>query len=437
MIDFFSSLNKLKFLNDKSNLSFDAAFFENKLSSSIKKLLVLISMDNLPLSVSTYLYCLSRGHTTILINKSANKQIINEFKEQYKPNFVCTENKIESYNREDLNIQSDLALLLATSGSTGKQKCVKLSYDNLISNMNSIAEYLDITRDKIPLLNLPLSYSYGISVLHSHLLKSNEIIFSTTQPLDRDFFEILNDNKITNIYGVPFTIELLVRRGISNHDLQYLTDICQAGGHLSSRIKLNLLDYCEKMSKNLFVMYGQTEAAPRISFVPPEMLRKKIDSIGIAIPGGKLSIDSDSDEIIYEGKNVMLGYASNSSDLMHSSPSHELRTGDLGYKDSDGYFYITGRLKRIIKIAGTRYNLDSLEKILSENFTLPVYCLGNDENLFVFSESEIDPKSIKRFLSDTSNINSTKVSFNHIPEIPLLENKKIDYKKISKEYLSL
>ena len=108
-------------------------------------------------------------------------------------------------------------------------------------------------------------------------------------------------------------------------------------------------------------MYGQTEATARISYVPPEMLGKKVGSIGVAIPEGKLTL-SDEGEIIYTGPNVMMGYAKNKNDLLKNGPYLEkLLTGDIGRKDNDNYYYITGRLNRFLKLAGSRYGLDEIE----------------------------------------------------------------------------
>ena len=126
-----------------------------------------------------------------------------------------------------------------------------------------------------------------------------------------------------------------------------------------------------------FVMYGQTEATARIAYVPPDRLSEKLGSAGIAIPGGRLSIEPAgagtmdgpvTGEVVYEGPNVMLGYATGSGDLaLGDELGGVLRTGDIGYLDEDGFLFLVGRSKRIAKVFGLRINLDEVEAAMREH----------------------------------------------------------------------
>jgi long-chain acyl-CoA synthetase len=431
----------INLLNKYQNIIFDQnqfddfqEEFEHVFKEVFKRALVLICMDNSPKAVKLYLYCLAKEYPVLLVNDDTDNSIIEEFIVQFKPKIIFRNNCLNALklSNDSLIINPQIAVMLTTSGSTGKQKCVMLSYDNLRENMSSISNYLDLSEDSRPLLNLPLSYSYGLSVLHSHLYSNSKVIISSQNPLNKDFYTFIDNNKISHLYCVPFSAELLIRSKIAEKELKHLTTICQAGGHLQSRLKIKLLDFCEQNNKKFFVMYGQTEASPRISYVPPSMLREKIDSIGIPISNGKLSISEEDSEIIYEGPNVMLGYAEKLEDLsLVFQKNNVLKTGDQGRMDEDGYFYITGRLKRMIKIAGVRFNLDSIEKILNQYLDNIFYCVGSDDNLIVVSNKDIDERDIKRLLSDKIHINATKVLIRHLDIIPITDNGKIDYKKIA------
>jgi acyl-coenzyme A synthetase/AMP-(fatty) acid ligase len=201
-------------------------------------------------------------------------------------------------------------------------------------------------------------------------------------------------------------------------------------------------EYAERNNKRFFVMYGQTEATARISYVPYEKLKDKIGSIGIAIPGGRLSIFSDgteitqphqSGEIVYEGKNVMLGYAESINDLSKGDGLNgKLFTGDLGYKDEDGFFYVTGRMKRFIKMFGLRINLDEVQKMIENTFRIPVACTGEDDALkvLIHSSDELEAK-VKQKICETYKLNPTTVTVKQTDNIPIKSSGKYDYEKIN------
>ncbi len=173
---------------------------------------------------------------------------------------------------------------------------------------------------------------------------------------------------VLSFAGVPYTFAMLKRINFDKIELPTLRTMTQAGGKLSEEYIRHFLSYATKNRVKFFVMYGQTEATARISYVPAEKLSQKIGSIGIPIPGGEVKIINDGievtrpneiGEIVYKGNNVMMGYAENRKDLSKGDELNGvLFTGDLGYKDEDEFLYVTGRLKRFIKIFGLRVNLD-------------------------------------------------------------------------------
>ena len=178
-----------------------------------------------------------------------------------------------------------------------------------------------------------------------------------------------------------------------------------------------------------FVMYGQTEATARISYVPPEMLDHKIGSIGIPIPGGKLRLSSDG-ELIYSGPNVMMGYAQSNADLFNAEESQigSLSTGDLARADADGYYYITGRLKRFVKLAGSRYGLDEIETFLEDEFEISCVVAGKDDKLMIFAEaSTLENNLIVTKLQDKFLINRSFIKVLSVDQLARKTNGKKDY----------
>ncbi len=333
-------------------------------------------------------------------------------------------------------IHADLAVLLSTSGTTGSQKFVRLSYGNLRSNAQSIIEYLAIDENERAVMNLPLSYSYGMSIVNSHLLAGAALILSEESVMEKSFWEEVREHKATSLAGVPFTYQMLQRIGFMKMDLPYLKTLTQAGGRLNEKLVKVFGEYAQQNNKRFFVMYGQTEASPRMSYIPPhERVLTKLGSIGIAIPGGNLTIDSETSELIYKGANVMMGYAECLEDLsLGDELSGILYTGDTATVDNEGYFTITGRMKRFIKLFGLRINLDDVEKKLEAVIQAPIACTGNDDKLVVVIEKEEQMGHVKENLERLYKLHRSAYKV-VILEIPRLANGKTDYMKLKESCL--
>jgi long-chain acyl-CoA synthetase len=181
-------------------------------------------------------------------------------------------------------------------------------------------------------------------------------------------------------------------------------------------------------------MYGQTEATARISFVPFDQLGCKPGSVGIAIPDGALALSPDSDELIYRGPNVMMGYAECRADLAKGDDlDGVLRTGDLARQDADGYFYITGRLKRFLKLFGKRFNLDDAEKILAQRLDRSVACYGRDDLLTVAVETSEDPAGLTALVAEIFDLPKSAVRTFVLNQLPRSVNGKLDYRLLPAE----
>ncbi|MDC3204466.1 AMP-binding protein, partial [Pelagibacteraceae bacterium] len=306
---------------------------------------------------------------------------------------------------------------------------------NLQSNASSIVNYLQISTFDKAITSLPLHYSFGLSVLNSFLEANAEVVLTSDSILTKGFWKTFKEQNVSFFAGVPFSFEILSQLRFKNMQLPSLNCLVQAGGRLTpDKIKIFEKIAKEKKSK-LFIMYGQTEATARISYVPPEKLKDKSSSIGIAIPDGKLYLklkteDSEEGELIYEGPNVMLGYANSIKDLaLGDQMGGRLPTGDLATKDEDGYFYLTGRMKRFLKLYGLRFNLDEAESLLNKELNCPTICFGNDEclQIRIASHHANYVEKATEIISKSYGIHHTKLHVKLIEEVPRTSSGKIKY----------
>ncbi|HET8615285.1 MAG TPA: AMP-binding protein [Actinomycetales bacterium] len=277
--------------------------------------------------------------------------------------------------RSTHELHPQLALLLSTSGSTGSAKLVRLSATNLAANTEQIAEYLGIRPDDRAALTLPLTYCYGLSVLTTHLARGASVVLTELSVVDECFWRLFREAGATTFPGVPHTFELLERSGFADRDLPHLRYVTQAGGRMEPDRVRSWAALGRQRGWDLFVMYGQSEATARMTYLPPDLAVHHPDSVGVAVPGASVSIDDG--EIVFDGPNVMLGYAHRPEDLALGRTVEVLRTGDLGRLTPEGLLQVTGRRARFIKVLGHRIDLDGLERRLRASGH-DVRCAGRD-----------------------------------------------------------
>ncbi|MFI6733613.1 AMP-binding protein [Nonomuraea sp. NPDC050451] len=319
----------------------------------------------------------------------------------------------------------DLAVLLATSGSTGNPKLVRLSRQAVLANATAIATALSIVPDEIAPTSLPLHYSYGLSVLNSHLVAGATVMLTEAGLLERSFWTHLDAHRCTSLAAVPYQYEMLRRLRYDRSEHPALATLTQAGGRLGQ----DLVQEFAGQADRFFVMYGQTEATARIAVLPPDRLSDKPGSAGPAIPGGRLTIDEG--EVVYHGPNVMMGYAETAADLARGDDlGGVLRTGDLGRLDSDGFLYLTGRLKRIAKIFGVRVNLDDVERLLRGS--VPVAATSGDDRVTVWAEGldAAGRAGLARKLGAELRVHWSGFDVRAVDSLPLLATGKVDYRAL-------
>ncbi|MGW4473975.1 AMP-binding protein [Nonomuraea sp. NPDC004354] len=319
----------------------------------------------------------------------------------------------------------DLAVLLTTSGSTGNPKLVRLSHRAVMANARAIAQALRLTPADVAPTSLPLHYSYGLSVLNSHLAAGATIVLTGASLLERPFWRQLAEHRCTSLAGVPYQYEMLRRLRFDPAAHPALTTLTQAGGRLRPEL---VAEFATKVDR-FFVMYGQTEATARIAVLPPERLPDKLGSAGVALPGGALGVENG--EIVYRGPNVMMGYATSAADLARGDDlGGVLRTGDLGYVDEEGFLFVTGRVKRIAKVYGVRVNLDDVERLLRD--CGPVAATGGDDRVTVWTEG-LDRgarEALARRLAGELRLHWSGFDVREVDRLPLLATGKIDYRAL-------
>jgi len=442
-----------KYFSYKNVLSKGETLSKNLKSRS----LIFVLAENDIEFVVSYISFFKKGIVQMLLNPKIPTAFLNELIETYMPNYIFLPNsrkndlkscevlsELDNYKIIELNksnsysLNKDLILLLGTSGSTGSKKFVRISYENIFHNTLDIVNFLKIDENHRTISTMPPFYTYGLSVINTHLFAGASILVTNARAIEKTFWKLMRDKKVCSFAGVPYFYEVLNKIKFDKIDLPHLKYFTQAGGALRKDLIEYFLTYSEKNKKEFVVMYGQTEATARMTYLPYKMLKKKIGSVGIPIACGKIHLLSDNSkndkkgEIIYEGKNVSLGYAKSFKDLIKGDQNKGiLKTGDLAVKDSDGYLYITGRKSRDIKLFGHRVSLDEVEQILFKK-GYNCRCCGFDNKVTIFHTDSTYNGEILKYISKQTNIYLDCFTLKYIKEFPLNENGKASYEKLEK-----
>jgi long-subunit acyl-CoA synthetase (AMP-forming) len=444
----------LIFIDDSTGEEYKLDDYNEFFLQDEPKQLIFAYLDNSVTSVLLFWLLIKSNHAIALLPPNLSISLKLDLEKLYKPKWIfdllrseiLDYKKIKNsvflfFQRESENsyeIHENIKLLLNTSGTTGSPKFVKLSEENLISNARSISQYLPLDKDDVTPLNLPIYYSYGLSILTSNSICGGKIVCTNDDLLKKSFWENFSKYGYTSFAGVPFVYEMLDRIGFTKKKYTSLKYFTQAGGKLPDHLVKKYAEYSIQNGNKFFVMYGQTEATARMSYLSPEFTLMKLGSIGQAIPNGKFKIEPETNELIYFGPNIYGGYVESLSDLSSFKQQEYLQTGDTAMVDVDGFYYITGRLKRFVKIFGNRVNLDEVEQLIAKSFQKHVKCIGNkDKELLVFhSEENFEIEPILSYLTSELKIHISVIKIRYITEFPLTNNGKIDYNKLLNIYES-
>lgn len=404
--------------------------------------LVMIEGGNSLEPVVTYLAALEGGHPVLFVEGDAGRTSEHRAAliERFDPDVVAatsrdreaapstwrlTERRAGTHHE----LHPDLAMLASTSGSTGSPKLVRLSRDNLLSNAVAIGDYLNLGTVDRAITTLPLHYCYGLSVVNSHLVAGASVVLSERSVADEDFWNEFVRTGATSFAGVPYTFELLEASGFADQDLGALRYITQAGGRLDPDRVRHFARLGLERGFDFVVMYGQTEATARMAYLPPQLAEQCAGAIGIPIPGGRFTIDAPAGEavgeLVYEGPNVMMGYAEHPADFELGPTTSELRTGDLARRRDDGLFEIVGRSNRFAKIFGLRIDLDRVERLLADE-GMQARAVNHDEclTLFVLAERLVAP--VRRRVAELTGLPERVIRCHAIAEFPRTSSGKPD-----------
>ena len=381
----------------------------NQQINSYKRSTFMIICTNTLGSLVGYLSGLRYGNVPLMLGRDVDYESVKKYELSYKFNYLWAPNawlnreaneyldkseilfskydySLVRLNDGRINLNKNLALLLTTSGTTGSNKLVRISRENILSNTKAITEYLDISDRDRAITSLPMNYTYGLSVINTHLYQGGTILLTERKPFIKAFWDFFCKYNGSSFAGVPYTYELIKKMGIMSDNIDSLRTFTVAGGKIGITEEEYFTSYAEQFGKKFIVMYGQTEATARISYRPWKDIREKKGSIGIAIPGGKMWLEDEQGnevtktyahgELMYSGKNVTMGYAFERDDLSKDDERNGiLNTGDLGYIDEDGYFYVIGRGDRCVKMNGHRLDLEDMEDALREKYpTCSIRC---------------------------------------------------------------
>lgn len=422
-----------------------------------RQLVFLIGENDLS-TVTFYLACMASGAVPLLLGKGISARALVQLMQVYDPAYIFMpadslgemagfavlwqEGEYAMCHRPAAKIKvlhSDLAVLLATSGSTGSPKLVRLSGVNLRSNAESIVDYLGITADDRAITSLPINYSYGLSVINSHLMAGASLVLTNRSLMDANFWRQVNEHNVTSFSGVPYSYEMLLKLRFARINIPSVRTLTQAGGRLDPAKLKQVNEICRVKNIQFFTMYGQTEATARIAYLPPSDVERKLGSIGQAIPGGRLWIEDEHGqvlktpgvvgELVYEGTNVSMGYAECPEDLALGDVNNGvLHTGDLARFDEDGYFFIEGRMHRFLKVFGIRVSLDAVEQILYDK-GLTCAAHGRDDLLVlsVVEKPDLAVAELRVFMATSLGVHPSSIQIQPVPELPRLTTGKVDY----------
>ncbi len=394
--------------------------------------LVLLEAGNTVAALVSYLGALAGGHVTIPVPPGADPAALLD---TYDPDVVvAADGTVRHRGRSSRHhLHPDLTLLLSTSGSTGSPKLVRLSAGNLRANAVAIAEYLQITETDRAATTLPMSYCYGLSVIHSHLWRGAALVLTDRSVTDDQFWTLFGRHGATSLAGVPHTFDLLDRIGFDTMELPTLRYVTQAGGRLGPAAVCRYAELGRRRGFEFVVMYGATEATARMAYLPAELAHTHPEAIGRPIPGGRFTLaavdgfgDPDVGELVYHGPNVMMGYAHSPADLAGGPELEALHTGDLARCLGDGLYQVVGRLSRFVKLYGLRIDLQRVESAVAEH-AAPAMCTEADGHLVVAAAGPVDPAELRHRTAAAAGLPATAVRAVALAELPVLPSGKPDY----------
>jgi acyl-CoA synthetase (AMP-forming)/AMP-acid ligase II len=434
------------------------AIAQAPLSSPAKALVWILAPNSIP-AVIGYYAALTAGHAVCPLDPGLGSERLAALARRFEPEWVLTPAACQQPPVPDLvsapspiaglavwrrpdslpvsgPIHPDLTLLLATSGSTGNPRFAALSAAAMAANTQAIIQVLGIGPQDRALAHLPLWYSYGLSVLHSHLAAGGSVVITDRSFLDDALWRLVRVSSVTALAGVPFHWDSLLRLDLARLAVPSLRLFTQAGGRLAPDRVCRAAEMCARQGGRFHVMYGQTEAGPRMTTLPAGEAATRPGAVGPALPGGRLEILTEAGlvaepgqagEVIYYGPNVMMGYAVDRAGLAAGDRlGGRLATGDLGRLEPDGTLILTGRKRLFAKLLGVRIDLADVEAAAEP--VAPVVA-GQEGERLVLVTTEGDPerqRQLRATVIAATGLHPGAVICRGVAAFPHLPNGKID-----------
>lgn len=398
------------------------------------------------------------GNVPLILNAHTEETLLDTLLDTYRPQYIIapargeeTDEKMTEYGYVLTSLDNGpaqlnplLSHLLPTSGSTGSPKLVRHKYENIEAAALNISTFFRLTDADRPFMVLPLYYTMGLSMVFSHLKVGATILITDLKMTDPGFWKFLKEQEATSFTGVPFSYEVLDKMRFTRMKLPHLTLLTQGGGKMPEELNLKFAEYCRDNGKRWVATYGQSEGTARMAWLPEEYALTKLGSIGIAVPNGELSLrDADGNtitespatgEMCYRGRNVTMGYARRREDLASGDERNGfLPTGDIAYRDEDGFYYIRGRMGRFLKIFGNRIGLDECDHILRSALTCDCATTGNDDKIIVYITDPARSEDALQALLKAVKVPASVIEVRTIAELPKNEAGKILYARLPKE----
>ena len=415
---------------------------------------VLLLVCDTSLETASLYFCALRiGVVPILLDSKVGFAYLEETMTCYRPQFVwikrnCHHEKLHSCCKEYLGfkdhllyetdykqyeIYDDLAIVLTTSGTTGSQKMVRISYENIVHNTRMVNEILEISSYDRGITSLPFHHSLGLLLLHSLWMANGSLVLYEGTVLNPDYLNLIDRYKATITFLVPYSVDMLNMTDTESSSYGSLRCVMVGGEKQSDKLRNRWIEFCNQHKIRSVFGYGQTEGSGYISCIDLQN-QKSLDHVGIPHSHIEAWLEETNDqnigELVIKSDSVSLGYANDWRDLIKEDENKGiLRTGDLAYIDEAGNIFITGRKKRIVKILGERISLDDIETILRNALPNCNYaCIEMNGSLNVICDSNlVSDNEIFKAIEDASGIHKKMIRIIRIKEFPRLDNGKIDY----------
>ena len=425
--------------------------FESRLNH---RSLILVLADRNIATLSCYYALMACGHVILMLDPSLSLDDLLRYIAIYRPQYVLGHHsKLSAVNHKrhvlEFNdraiveldtprfaLNDSLALLLTTSGSTGNPKTVRLSYENLRANSKAFADTARITQDDVGIVSLPVYYTYGLAVCHVHFLVGAKLALTERKVYEPEFEQLILREKVTSIHGVPYIYECMERSGFLNRIPDSIRIATAGGGSFKAGLQERINNLADTSGFRFLAQYGQTEGTALLTKVPNAAKYNDVGCVGLPCQGMEASVDPINSELCFSGPSVSLGYANGYSDLSKGDDNQGfLRTGDTDRIEKDGRIYLTGRLTRIIKIKGIRYNLDDIERLIALQFNTECICIEHLDKLFCGVIACEDDSAVANWTSRRFKISLNRISVVSLDDVPKQGSGKIDYGKF-KEVVS-